>query len=74
VALATQDALEEARGGSGPALLTCMPTEAISPAGVPARRGDPADGYARRLVSGGVPRNHVEEIVRSAREEVIAWM
>jgi TPP-dependent pyruvate/acetoin dehydrogenase alpha subunit len=82
---AVRAAVDRARSGKGPALVTCV-RELAGPIGpLPWRRGienrsetdrtppDPVERYARRLLRGGVPRHDVEGALESAEEEAATW-
>lgn len=81
VLTAARAAVERARSGRGPTLVTCVATAGrrrrvawgrggTAPRG---RRTDPVERYARRLLRSGTPRSEIEAILRSAEEEVVPW-
>jgi TPP-dependent pyruvate/acetoin dehydrogenase alpha subunit len=81
VLTAARAAMERARDGRGPTLVTCVAAADRSRrlrwgrgrADRRGRRKDPVESYARRLVRSGMPRAEIEAILLSAREEVAPW-
>jgi TPP-dependent pyruvate/acetoin dehydrogenase alpha subunit len=73
VTRAARRATERARDEKAPALVWCVPAVDEAETDQAGRQSDPADRYARRLISSGFPRAEIDAIVEKARGEVVTW-